>query len=326
MPDYLSEMQKTIQSFQIQNQLLETQKAVNAFRIPDYISELQKAMRAFEIPNHVLEAQKALNAIHIPDYVSEAQKAIKAFQIPGHVLEAQKVMNAFQMPDYFKEAREIVSSLNIGSIFDAISKENWPLAYETDISDFCIDNDGKLTVASEKLSYTEMHEIIEQILDKSCKKAANQFERTIAEIIFEIRNLKNPAHEKLLTWLIFPIIVGLIFSIVNPAADFYIKSHFEKDKKQSTKEIRKFAVSAVENGSELENYRLVTRDEVNVRVRPSFKSTVRKKIYFGQVIIFIAKKKEWALVAWPDEGTELFHQGWIPSKYLSKLLQTDRKR
>ena len=152
-----------MRALQIPNYVLEAQRALNAFRIPDYVSEAQKAMRAFQIPNHVLEAQKALNAIHIPRLVAEAQKAMKAFQIPGHVLEAQKVMNAFQMPDYFKEAREIVSSLNLGSIFDAISQENWPLAYETDISDFCIDNDGKLTVASEKLSYTELQKIIEAI-------------------------------------------------------------------------------------------------------------------------------------------------------------------
>lgn len=326
IPDYISEAEKAMRAFEIPSHVLEAQRALTAFRIPDYVSEAQKAMRAFEIPNHVLEAQNMVSAFRIPDYISEAQKVMKAFQIPDHMLEAQKAMKAFQMPDYFRQAQEVVAGLNIGTVFDAISQEKWSLAYETDISDFYIDGDGNITVDSEKLSYSELQEIINHIVDKSFEKAAMQFERCIAEIISEIRSLKNPAREKLLTWLIFPIIVGLIFSIVNPIADYYIKSHLDKDKKQAAKEIKKYAINVVEDSSELKNYRLVTRDEVNVREKPSFRSKVDRKIYFGQVVIFLAKKRDWALVAWSDDSGELLHKGWIPSKYMSKLAQSDRKR
>jgi hypothetical protein len=319
VPDYVFEIQKTMKMLQVPDYVLETQKTMKAFQVPDYVFETQKVMKAFQVPDYVLEAQKALKAFQIPDYIREAQSVMKVLQIPDHLLEAQKVMMALQIPDHFKEAQIALKSLRMDSIINALSQDRWPLAYEADISDLMINNDNTISLGSKALSYAEIQEIVNQITDKAFNKAAKDFEQTLTSIIAEIRALKNPALEKILTWLVFPIIVGLIYSIINPITDYYIKAYLASDKRYTEKQIKKHAIRSVEDVAQLKFYRLVIREVISVRSKPLTKSPVFRKLYFGQPVILLAKKKNWALITWSDEGNDLMLQGWVLSKYLSKF-------
>jgi len=209
-----------------------------------------------------------------------------------------------------------MESMRIDCIIDAVSKDSWPMAYEN-IGDFVINDDSTITVDSQTLTYAEIQDVMRQIAERVFNPSVQHLEHAIAGFIDEIRALRNPVLEKILTWLVFPIIVGLILCIIGPIADHYIKEYLSKDKKQLTKRIKKNVVESVKDAELLKKYRLVSIKTLNVRLKPSSKSSVLGKLNFGQPIIVIGKKGEWSQIVWSDDENML--QGWVFSKYLSKL-------
>ena len=78
-------------------------------------------------------------------------------------------------------------------------------------------------------------------------------------------------------------------------------------------------MNSVKDTDQLRHYKIVSREILDVRFKPLPKSSVLGKLYFGQAVVIIEKRKKWSLVAWSDADQGIMLQGWVLSKYLSKI-------
>jgi len=166
----------------------------------------------------------------------------------------------------------------------------------------------------------QVQEIAQQVISESIKAGAHQFEQYIDTLINEIRSLKDPILQKVLAWLIYPIIVGLVLSVVNPVADNYVKDTLKGgEKRQIVKDVSNAITSTVSNKAYLSSFRVVTATSLNVRKLGSNKSDVVGTLYLGDVVEVIEKDRKWSLISWQDSESDALLRGWVFSRYLKVI-------
>jgi hypothetical protein len=216
-----------------------------------------------------------------------------------------------------RESLERMKAINLDGILGHISKQGWPMAYEAAATEIAISGDNTITIDATVLSCDEIRSVANEIADKVFGKVEN-LEEAVGEVVAAIQALRNPPLQKILTWFVFPLIVGLLLAIVKPFTDFYIEEHLAPNRRQIQK-IQKHVIDSVGGGQHLDAFRLVSTAVLNVRSKPSNKAAILGKLRFGQVVVLVEKHKSWSLVAWSDDENGLQLQGWVFSRYLEKI-------
>jgi hypothetical protein len=305
-------------ALQLHDPMQEARATMMANLLHDPMKESLAAMAANLLHDPMKESLVAMaaNLLHDPMKDSLAAMAANLFYEPMKEAHAAMVE---RLPLNPTSVRAAVQALGLDSIVDAISVQNWPMAYESLANDIVINDNQTVTVDSTTLTYLEIQDIANQIADRAFSQPGKQLEQAVTKIIAELRALRNPVLEKILTWLIFPIVVGLVLSVLNPIADYYIKKSLPPDTRQIEKKIKRHIVDSVKDLTQLDSYRLVSIKVLNARLKPTIKSPVLGRFYFGQAVVLIEKDRNWSLVAWFDVDNGVTLQGWVFSRYLSKL-------
>jgi uncharacterized protein YgiM (DUF1202 family) len=139
-------------------------------------------------------------------------------------------------------------------------------------------------------------------------------------ILNEISSLKDPIIQRILTWLIYPIIVGLVLSVVNPISDYYVKEELKSgEKRQVVKDVSSAITSTIDKKYYLRLFRIVTATSLNVRKLGSKNSDIVGSLYLGDVVEVIEKGRKWSLIQWQDGESEATLKGWVYSRYLKVI-------
>ena len=173
-------------------------------------------------------------------------------------------------------------------------------------------------IVSEPESASEMQELgagiaraVERVKTKSDLAAAVQ------ALIPEIRALKTSRSQRLFALLVLPIIINLIFAILNPISNHYVLRALLDNKRDVQHNAVKDGVSARPNQPARVAVRVVRGGGTRVRVLPKKKARVIAKVEGGELVIFVEKRSRWALIAFTDLASGVPVYGWVYSKYLS---------
>jgi len=120
-------------------------------------------------------------------------------------------------------------------------------------------------------------------------------------------------------WFIFPLIIVICASIINPIVDHNIKGYLNGDKRSIVKELKSTVNSTIDNKKVLSSLRYVSADILNVRSSASSKSEIIGYLYFSSAILVLEKKNSWTLIEWSDSDSDLKITGWVFSRYLKKF-------
>ncbi|MGA9754444.1 MAG: SH3 domain-containing protein, partial [Desulfobaccales bacterium] len=182
--------------------------------------------------------------------------------------------------------------------------------------DIIINNNQSITCGSEFITIDALQEIVQQILLNAESKADNFYHG----IINEIKKLKKPFLEKIMTWLIMPLLISFLTILFTPAINQLYDNHFDQ-RKVRLKQIKKEISNTEFNLNMLQGYRLVSCGKLDVRATSWRKSKLIGRIYFGQIVKVIERKKNWTLIEWKnsEEPFELILRGWVFNRYLEKL-------
>lgn len=317
--DPMKEAREAMKALQLQDPLKEYREAMKAIQLHDPMKEVREAMKALQLQDPLKEYREAMKAIQLNDPMKEVREAMKALQLQDPLKEYREAMKATQFHGSIQAANSALKALGLENILKTMSQQEWPLAHAGVDGGISVNADNTVTLNSTTLSCSEIQQIANEIADRTFNRSSEQIEYVITKLVAEIRALKNPALEKILSLLVYPIIVALIFSIVNPITDYYIKESLNAEKREVEKKIKKHVLSATEDSTTLNSFRLVSRKFLDVRVNPSATSPTLGRLYFGQVVVLIEKRKDWSLVAWSDDDNQLAVQGWVFSRYLSKF-------
>jgi len=316
---HLREVHEAMKSLQLQDPMKEYREAMKAIQLHDPMKEAREAMKALQLRDPLKEYREAMKAIQLHDPMKEVREAMKALQLQDPLKNYREAMKATQFHSSVREVNDALKALGLENILKTISPQEWPLAHATVDGGITVNADNTVTLDSTTLSCSEIQQIANEIADRTFNRSSEQIEYVITKLVAEIRALKNPALERFFSLLVYPIIVALIFTIVNPITDFYIKESLNTEKREIEMKIKKHVLAATKGSATLDSYRLVSRKSLDVRVNPSATSPALGRLYFGQVVVLIEKRKNWSLVAWSDDENEVAVQGWVFSRYLGKF-------
>ena len=185
--------------------------------------------------------------------------------------------------------------------------------------DLSFDAQGIVSVASKRMAVSELQDLSYQVIHDSSLEPSDTLEELLNNLIAEIRSKKDPLTQKLLMWFVFPLIVVVIASFINPVVNHYVDSQLNEDKRSLSKKIESRAISSVADRSVLKDFRYVTADTLNVRLSATQKSETIGFLHFGYAVIVIDRQKSWTLVEWNDPESEVRISGWVFSRYLAKF-------
>ncbi len=329
-PDPMKDALETMKTFQFQDSMKAIRETMKAPQFPDPMKDALEIMKAFEFQDSMKGIRETMKALQFPDPMKGIREAMEAFQFHNSK-GMQEAMKAFQFPDSMKDAQEAMKAfqlynpmkgtgaLQIESLAEAMSARSWPLAYENLDTDIVVHGENAISVGSTTLTHSEIQSLVDQIADKAFSPSEERLEQAVAVIIAEIASLRNSKLEILLTYLIFPIVVAFMFSIINPVIEYYVKEALSVNERQMKKDIRKHALASVDDSTQLNSYRFVSTKVLNVHLNPSAKSSVLGRFHLGQALLLIEKDEAWSLVAWHDDDGRVALQGWVFSRYLNKF-------
>lgn len=151
-------------------------------------------------------------------------------------------------------------------------------------------------------------------------------EARVDRIIEAIKSTKDSTLQKILWFILIPVLIGLVMSVVNPVSDFYVKKWLEgtSSRQEATKVIKHEARNAVDDLRLISDYRFVdvAKDKpLVVRAKPGAKAARIGELRFSQVIYVVetTKDKDFTLVEWRSEDGTSSVKGWVFSRYLKKF-------
>ncbi|MGO1282378.1 MAG: SH3 domain-containing protein [Psychrobacter sp.] len=182
-----------------------------------------------------------------------------------------------------------------------------------------IDSKGTVTLDDKRITATALQELSNKIFYDSSIAKTNSLEESINNLVNEIRKQKDPLSQRILICFIYPLIIIVIASFLNPIVDHNVKSYLNSDKRALEKELKANANSVIDDRQLLLSLRYVSVDILNVRTSASTKSKPIGCLYFSSTVLIIEKRKNWTLIEWHDPETGAEITGWVFSRYLAKF-------
>ncbi|MEX2411340.1 MAG: SH3 domain-containing protein, partial [Candidatus Paceibacterota bacterium] len=259
----------------------------------------------------------SIKAMQMHDPLKEVRESIRVMQMHDPLKEVRESIKAMQMHDPLKEVRESMKAVRIFGEF--VSNFDWTPEIDGK-SGIEIIADGTLIINSKIVTQERVQEIAQSVISKAINDSSYAFEQKINKLIQEIRALKDPVIQSVIAWLIYPLIVGLVLSVINPVTDFYIKERLNKnEKKLVVKEVSNTLNKTFNDQSCLSSFRIVSATSLNIRKSSSSKSDIIATLFLGDVVEIIKKEQKWFLISWRDAESDTSVQGWAYSQYLKTI-------
>lgn len=178
--------------------------------------------------------------------------------------------------------------------------------------------DGGTAVSlGEEFTVNEVKDVIESYFEEYAINNPINIERFCNNLISGLRNLHiSPALKQILLNVIAGIITAIIVAFyINPLINAEIQPN--QSPRATVKEIKRTVSNTGVNLYVLKEYRFVRVACLNVRLSNSIKSKLVGKLYMGQMVKVIRKKKNWCLMEY--ENGDVLIRGWVFTRYLEKF-------
>jgi hypothetical protein len=300
----------------------ETNSSNSITEFNESLNRLNKLMRKIEMNDPLKKYRELMQTVELADPMKKYRELMQTIEFADPLKKYKEIM---QSVEFVNPLSHIQQSLNISndkyslkSLLESISRDKWTSAYSNIESDFVINEDGSVAMNSKVYSKNELQNIFNQITNDLTIRA-DRFENLVGILLEEIRKLKDSALQKILSFFIYPFLVGIIVNYVSSSFNIDILKVFPNGNKQFKKQINRSVNELVADKEILVSFRFVTSKYLNVRSSGEIKSRVIGVLYFGQVVQLIKKGRHWSLVLWRNEEEDLSIQGWVFSRYLEKF-------
>ena len=253
-----------------------------------FITEIQRMQDQFRSSGVFAEIQKMQT--HSSGFIAEIQRLQDQFRSSGIVAAIQKMQT--------DSASSVITRLS-------------EMAENLQNVDYVISPDGTITGQNDVFNQGAVQTIIESYLETSPESDKVGFEIKIGKILNDISK-HHPVISKIIIDVLLQLIIGIFIAI-------YYSPSVQIDYSLLAKQIKK-EVRQIEVGSDFyKYYRFVSGQSLTVRSKNSTKSRCVGKLYFGNLVRIIQKKKNWSLVEYRDKEGSIIIQGWVFTRYIKRL-------
>lgn len=179
-----------------------------------------------------------------------------------------------------------------------------------------VDDDDVEVTEEDLVPYTS---IAQSQLANHVTLSADSIEALVSALMAAYQNLPTVRDRKIFQTYFYPILVSLVFALINPYFDFLIKQKLEASKPTTEKVVQQVARDSGAPAYVLETFRFVTAATLTVRVNGKMKSPSIASLRFGQPVEIVRKEGDWTLIRYSDADNEVEIQGWVLSRYLKKF-------
>lgn len=184
---------------------------------------------------------------------------------------------------------------------------------------------GRSVPSHGSVSLDDVQAIVDRVVNSAMDRAEGQVATLIASITEEVRSLKSGSLKAAFLTYILPILIAAVFAILNPIADYYVKGALEDRAHRSAprevkKKIRRSVAIQAERRDDLRPYRIVSRRELSARANPSSRSGQVTTLELGQAVLVLRQQKDWSLVAWEPTENSPAAEGWVFTRYVTKIV------
>jgi len=201
----------------------------------------------------------------------------------------------------------IKQNIPLSSVLNAAIKIN-EVANQISGLQFTVNSTGTITAADTTVSISQIENI-----SKSCINESNLNDENIS---FEIRianYIKSIAKQHpVIRWILIRIILSYLISnssttsIINNTT---ININLFKN------EVNKMNVDEAFHN----NYRFVSAKSLSVWSKNTIKSKHVGKLYFGELVKIVSKKKNWSLIEYKSKDGEVIISGWVLTRYIKRF-------
>ncbi|MDR7091758.1 ABC-type tungstate transport system substrate-binding protein [Cellvibrio fibrivorans] len=324
--DEMRSAREALMSVQAHSSVRDILGASKAWMESDELRGAREALMSLQAHSSARDILEASKAWMVSDEMRGTREALMAMQSHGLVQDSLQMLNALQMIDPLKAVRKAVEATKLFESADSILYSIKKLSDEAirygdeDGVDIYTHSGGQVYLGSDSISQHELQNISNQIINDAFFDNHDSLEGQINKLIELVSSLKEPFHHKLITLLLFPVILVIVSSVLNPIADFYVKKELKNnEKRQIEKELRTNVARMEIDKSYLSAFKMVSASVLNVRKSATKKSPVLGTLYFGNVVEVIEKHRSWTLISWRDSESGTAIQGWVYSRYLKRL-------
>jgi hypothetical protein len=148
--------------------------------------------------------------------------------------------------------------------------------------------------------------------------SAESIGQLVHEWMSAYQQLSSLQDKKIFATYIYPLILALVFSMINPYSDFIVKQKLESANKTSEKSLKSAARDRGLPSYVIDNFRFVSAKQLDVRANKKKRSPKIGVFKFGQPVEILKKDGDWTLVHYSDAESDAAIQGWVFSRYLKR--------
>jgi hypothetical protein len=263
-----------------------------------------KEMEAVAAGSSLLASAKAFEWAYADPYVNTWLKDLQTEKFAG-LLRTWKTANPIT------EVSEVVEAMSSKGLVESAARL------------FVANPPASTAMTAAEIA--DVQAMVDRAVDRAAQQAEARLVPFIETLVEEIRSQKDSRLKTFVLGVVVPLLIGVIFMVLNPLADYYIKRALE-DRPHATsprelkQTVRKSAVIFAADREQFRSFRFVSKVQLEVHTHPSSQSPVLGNLALGQVVMLLEKQKAWSSVAWAvDDESPVVH-GWVYSRYVGKIV------
>ena len=289
----------------------------------DSMKEFQDSLKAMQLQDPMREFRESLKVMQLQDPMREFRESLKVMQLQDpmrRIRESLEIYNTNTLISDWGQTVSLSHSLaSLTEVVGVLSDERWEISSEDLDSLQLVEEDG-IIFEGQVISNEYLSRLANELVGNEASGATDGIGAKLDRIITGIDRLSDPTHKKLLQWIVYPFIVGLAISLVNPVADHYIKKHLTSiEKKAVVKDVSHCFASFTADAQSVARFKIVTVEMLNVRRGKSVKSSVVGALYLGDIVEVIERGRKWTLVEWCGADAKASLRGWVFSRYIKSI-------
>jgi hypothetical protein len=312
-----------MRAMQLQDPMKEFRESMRAIQLQDPMKEFRESMKAMQLQDPMKEFRESLKAMQLQDPMKEFRESLKVIQRYDPMKGFRESLDRPKANTLIDEWRRSVSATNslasIKDVVSALSDERWQISSE-DVNCIQFVDGGDVICEGQAISNESLSRLANELLSNAYSAADEGIGVRLDKIFERLDQPRDPIHQKLLQWIVYPLIVGLAISFVNPVADYYIKKQLTKSERKSVlKDVSRCFASFTADAPSVSGFQIVSVEMLNVRRGKSINSSVVGALYLGDIVEAIEKGRKWTLVEWCGTETNASLRGWVFSRYLKRI-------
>ncbi|WP_175694124.1 SH3 domain-containing protein [Burkholderia ambifaria] len=263
--------------------------------------------------------QRQIGALRLEPAFGASVKAFESAYANLHVTKRLQDLETDKFTDLLRTWRGANPIVELGEVVEAMSSNGL-----VESATRLIATNPPAPVSMTARDIADVQAIVDRAIDRAAQQAEARMAPFVKTIVDEIESMKDSRLKAFVVLFIVPVLIGAIYMILNPVADFYVKraleEHYRPTSPREVKQnVRKNTLIYAADREQLQSFRFVLKGALEVHTHPSSKSPAVGNLALGQVVMLLERQKAWSSVVWTvDDESPVVH-GWVYSRYVSKI-------